>query len=46
MLITYVKEITVEVEAETLEEAIAKVQAMEESLEFAISFYDVSDKGE
>lgn len=46
MLITYTKEITVEVDAETFEEAVAQVQSMEADLEFAVAFYNVSDKGE
>lgn len=46
MLITYTKEVTIEVDAETFEDAIAQVQAMESDLEFSIAFYDVSDKGE
>jgi hypothetical protein len=41
MLITYQKEITVEVDAETFEEACEKVLAMEQDLEFAIAFFEV-----
>lgn len=41
MLITYQKEVTLEVEAETFEEACEKVLAMEQDLEFSIAFFEV-----
>ena len=41
MIITYTKEVTVEVKAETFEEACEKILAMEENLEFSTAFFPV-----
>lgn len=41
MLITYQKEVTLEVEAETFGEACEKLLAMEQDLEFSIAFFEV-----
>lgn len=43
MVITYTKEVTVEVDAMTFEEACEKILAMEENLEFSIAFFPAGE---
>jgi len=43
MIITYTKEVTVEVKAETFEEACEKILEMDEHLEFSIGFFPAGD---
>jgi len=41
MIITYTKEVTVEIDAFSFEDACEKILAMEENLEFSTAFFPV-----